>query len=85
MDWKVMVLLMVCCLIGAVIGYLVGKHSLKSKGSIVYEMYKDEEDKDRVRCTFQLDLDIDEIVNENYILLSVLKDKNVVEYFKNET
>lgn len=85
MDWKVMILLMVCCLIGAVIGYLIGKNSLKPKGSIVYEMYKDEEDKDRVRCTFQLDLDIDEIVNENYILLSVLKDKNVVEYFKNET
>ena len=85
MDWKVMVLLMVCCLIGVVIGYLVGKHSLKSKGNIVYEMYKDEEEKDRVRCTFQLDLDIDEIVNENYILLGVLKDKNVLEFYKNET
>ena len=85
MDWKVMILLIFGCLIWASVGYVIGKNSLKPKGCIIYEMYKDEEEKDGVRCTFQLDLDIDEIVQEDYILLSVLKDKNVLEFYKKET
>lgn len=81
MDTRV-ILYVVVCIITCVIGYLIGKNSLKPKGDIVFETYLDEDDKEAVRCTFKLDMDIDEIVKEDYILFGVVKDKRVLDFYK---
>lgn len=85
MEIKYWVYLIICILISILLGYLIGKNSLKPKGAIVYETYYDEESKDeRVRCTFKLDMDVDEIVMENYILFQVQKDQKVLQFYENE-
>ena len=55
----------------------------KTNGDIVYEIYKDENDQDAVRCTFKMDMDVDDIVREDYILLGVKKDQKVLDFYKN--
>lgn len=86
MSTKYWICLIICMIITFALGYLIGKKSLKPKGDIVYETYYDEEDKEEhVRCTFKLDLDVDEIVRENYILFGVVKDKKVLEFYKNHS
>ncbi len=80
---KTIILTLVAVLVSLIIGYLIGKHSLKPKGDIVFELYHDEKtESPAVRCTFKLDLDLDQIVKEDYILLGVKKTQGVTEYYR---
>lgn len=84
MDVKYWVGLALCIAVALILGYLIGKNSLKPKGDIEFELYRDDEtNEDSVRCTFKLDLDIDQIVNEDYILFGVVKNKAVLDYYRN--
>lgn len=76
------VILIVAVLLAAIIGYFLGKDRLRPTGEILYTLYNDEDGKERVKCTFKLDLDVDEIINENYILLQVEKNSEVLEYYR---
>ena len=80
---KTIILMLISVVVSVVIGYLIGKHSLKTKGDIVFELYHDEEtESPAVRCTFKLDLDVDQIAKEDYILLGVKKTQGVTEYYR---
>ena len=83
METKYVVGLIVCIVVSVILGYLIGKNSKKPLGDIVFETYMDDEtDNLAVRCTFKLDLDIDEIVKKDYILFGVKKNRDVIEYYK---
>ena len=89
MDVKYWIGLVICIVAACILGYLIGKNTrrdLKPKGDIVFETYIDETENgssEAVRCTFKLDLDIDQIVNEDYILFRVVKDQKVLDFYKN--
>ena len=70
-----------CIIIAVVISFLIGKHSIRPKGEIMFEPTYDEENQEGVKCTFKLDLDIDEIIAEDYILFSVTKDRRIREMY----
>ena len=76
--------LVVCIIVAAILGYLVGKHSIRPKGEIVFEPTYDEDNQEGVKCTFKLDLDIDQIVAEDYILFNVIKNKRVMEMYSED-
>lgn len=85
MDILRFLLLVVGFLAAMVLGYLIGKNRMKPKGDIVFETYIDEEDhEEHVRCTFKLDMDVDEIIEEDYILFGVKKDKKAMDYYRKE-
>jgi len=67
--------------IAVVLAYIIGRHSIRPKGEIVFEPTFDEENLEGIKCTFKLDLDIDQIVQEDYILFSVSKSKRVQELY----
>ena len=71
----------VCIVVAGVLGFLVGKHSILVRGEIVFEPTYDENNEEGVKCIFKLDLDIDEIIQEDYILFSVTKNKRVQEMY----
>lgn len=68
-----------------VFGYLIGTHSLKPKGVIHFEPTEDETGEEIVRCVFKLDLDLDQIMAERYILFGVSKDDRVTELMKKKS
>lgn len=74
-------ILIVCIVVSAVVGFLIGRHSIRAKGEIVFEPTYDENNEEIVKCIFKLDLDIDEIIKESYILFNVSKDKRVLEIY----
>lgn len=76
--------IILCVIIPAILGFLLGRHSLRPKGEIVFEPTYDENDQEGVKCTFKLDLDIDEIIAEDYILFGVTKDKRIKELYAKE-
>lgn len=83
METRYVIGLIVCIIVSIALGYLIGKNSKKPLGDIVFETYFDDEtEQPAVRCTFKLDLDIDEIVKKDYILFSVQKNRDVIEYYK---
>ena len=83
METRYVIGLFVCIIISVLLGYLIGKNSKKPLGDIVFETYMDDEiNEPAVRCTFKLDLDIDEIVKKDYILFGVQKNRDVIEYYK---
>ena len=83
METRYVVGLIVCIIVSIALGYLIGKNSKKPLGDIVFETYMDDDTEDlAVRCTFKLDLDIDEIVKKDYILFGVKKNRDVIEYYK---
>ena len=83
METRYIIGLIVCIIISIALGYLIGKNSKKPLGDIVFETYMDDETEElAVRCTFKLDLDIDEIVKKDYILFGVKKNRDVIEYYK---
>ncbi len=83
METRYAIGLIICIIVSIALGYLIGKNSKKPLGDIVFETYLDNEtDQMAVRCTFKLDLDIDEIVKKDYILFSVQKNRDVIEYYK---
>lgn len=83
METRYLIGLIACAIIASIIGYFFGRRYKKPLGDIVFETYFDEEtEKPAVRCTFKLDLDIDEIVKKDYILFGVQKSQDVIEYYK---
>lgn len=83
METRYIIGIIVCIIVSISLGYLIGKNSRKPLGDIVFETYMDDETDDlAVRCTFKLDLDIDEIVKKDYILFGVQKNRDVIEYYK---
>lgn len=77
--------ILVCIVIGILAyaaGYLGCLIFRKTNGDIVYEVYLDENKEEAVRCTFKLDLDVDDIVKENAIMLNVVKDQKVLDFYK---
>lgn len=83
METRYVVGLIVCIIVSIALGYLIGKNNKKPLGDIVFETYLDDEtEQPAVRCTFKLDLDIDEIVKKDYILFGVKKNRDVIEYYK---
>lgn len=77
--------IIVCVLLSMLFGYLLGRRTSQPLGDIVFEMVFDEEKEEwRPLCTFKLDLEIDEILEKDYILFGVKKTKEV-EYFYNNT
>ena len=76
------ILALIVCIVAAVIlGFLIGKHSIRVRGEIVFEPTYDENNEEGVKCIFKLDLDIDEIIQEDYILFSVTKNKRIQEMY----
>lgn len=71
----------ICFFIVQIISFLIGRHSIRPKGEIAFEPTYDENDQEGVRCIFKLDLDLDQIIAEDYILFSVTKDKRIVEMY----
>lgn len=61
-----------------VVGYLIGKHRFKMilepDGEIVFTSYLNDEDEEVSKCIFQLDLEIEDIKKQNYILFKVVKE-----------
>ena len=83
--WKIVIFVLVSILFGGLIGYVIGKaNRIKPKGDILFQAYRDEEtDEERIRCSFNLAIDADEIAREHYILLTVTKDEAAKEYYRN--
>lgn len=81
------ILMIVAIIAGILFGYLLGRNSVKPKGVIAFETYFDEENNNEecVRCIFKLDMDVDDIVKEDYILFGVSKDKAVRDYYRKHT
>ena len=80
MDTRTIVWIVIA-LLAFVIGYLTARLFQKTDGDIVYELYTDEDGTEAVRCTFKLDLDVDDIVKKEQILLGVKKDQTVLDYY----
>lgn len=83
METRYLIGLIACAVLASIIGYFFGRRYKKPLGDIVFETYMDEEtEQPAVRCTFKLDMDIDEIVKKDYILFGVQKSRDVIEYYK---
>ena len=81
MDLKTWILI-IAVILSFALGYLASRKFRKNDGDIVYELYSEEEGEHAVRCTFKLDLDVDDIVKKDEILLGVIKSQEVLDYYK---
>lgn len=82
---KQIILLIIGIVAAWLLGYFIGKtrnSSLKPLGQIVFEPYVDQEDQEeRVMCTFKLGLDVSEIIKQDYILFEVHKTQKALDYY----
>ena len=79
------IVLTVSIVVSLIFGFLIGRYILKPKGVIHFEPTIDEKGEEIVRCVFKLDLDLDQIMAEHYILFGVSKDDRVKELMKKKS
>lgn len=79
------IVLTVSIVVSLIFGFLIGRNTLKPKGIIHFEPTEDETGEEIVRCVFKLDLDLDQIMAERYILFGVSKDDRVMELMKKKS
>ena len=87
MDKHVILLIIgiIGIIIASLLGYWLGKNRSRASrplGQITFEPYVDQEDnEERVMCTFKLGLDVSEIIKQDYILFEVQKTKEALDYY----
>lgn len=79
LDTKTILILVGIAILFFMVGHLVGRmHGsrihMEPEGKIIFTTYQDENNEETSRCTFKLDLDIDEIEKEKYIIFEVVKE-----------